>query len=370
MYLSLSNKNRVAIIMSIQLKGLDFTLEEMKASRKRNGLLRIGIAIGHGGKRRQCNANCPYCFEDRYSDIEPFSIQHINSIIRQAKQLGAKTIVIIGYGEPLLPSRLKETFSVLDAINKEKLTPLLFTNGMSITREIALQLYQLNTTIITKLNSFDPLVQDYLTKTKDSLKKMRESLNILIEIGFNKSYPTRLGLQTGIFHENLKDMPKLARLCAENNIYPYFESIKFIGELQKNPSLYVNKEQIKTVFESIVNQHPNLFGTNGKFFLPQIRCCLQHYYGSLFITPMGIFPCSGVNYKVGDVYNTKLKDSLNHQIIQKLRRLPDFVEGKCKKCKYLQDSQSELPKCYGGCRGNAFALSGNIFNEDPLCWRD
>jgi len=355
---------------AIHLKGLDFTLEEMKASRERNGLLRIGIAIGHGGKKRECNSNCPYCFEDRNSDIEPFSIEKINSIIHEAKQLGAKTVVIIGYGEPLLPSRLKETFSILEAINNNKLTSVLFTNGMSITKEIAQQLYKLNTTIITKLNSLDPLVQDYLTKTKDSLKRMKESLNILIETGFNKSNPTRLGLQTGIFHENLKDIPKLAKLCVENNIFPYFESIKFTGELQKNPSLYVNKEQIKTVFESIVKQYPNLFGTNGNFFLPQGRCCLQHYYGSLFITPEGIFPCSAINYRIGEINKDRLKDLLNHKVIQGLRKLPDFIEGKCKECKYITDTQSTLPKCYGGCRGNTFSLTSNIFSEDPLCWRN
>ena len=198
---------------------------------------------------------------------------------------------------------------------------------------------------------------------------MRGSLNILIKAGFNKSSPTRLGLQTGIFHENLKDIPKLAKLCAENNIYPYFESLKFIGELQKNPSLYVNKEQIRNLFESIVNDYPNLFGTKGEIFLPQGRCCLQHYYGSLFITPEGIFPCSGVNYKLGDIGKNKLRGVLNHNLIRKLRNLPDFIEGKCRDCKYIKNSSSRLPQCYGGCRGNTFSLTNSLFSEDPLCWR-
>jgi len=355
---------------TMKLKGLDFTIEEIKKSRKINGLLRIGMAIGHGGKRRECNANCPYCFEDRNSDIKPFSIKQISSIIDEAKQLGIKTIAIIGYGEPLLHSRLEETLHVLKIIDKNKLTPILFTNGMTITKEIAQELYKLNVTVITKLNSFDPLVQDYLTKRKGSLKIMKNNLRILINAGFNKPSPTRLGLQTGIFHENLKDIPKLAKFCAENNIYPYFESIKFIGELKNNPHLYVNKEQIKSVFESIVKNHPNIFDTNGKIFLPQGRCCLQHYYGSLFITPQGIFPCSGIIYKLGDINKNKLKDILKHKIIQKLRNLPDFVKGKCKNCKYMHNSNSKLPKCYGGCRGNTFALTGDLFCEDPLCWRD
>ena len=354
---------------AIKLKGMDFTLDEIKESRRKNGLLRIGLTIGRGGKERKCNADCPYCLENRDKCIPPFSIEKINSITKEAKQLGAKTIAIIGYGEPLLPFRLEETFSVIESIKEKKLTPLLFTNGLCITKEVSKELYKLGTTVITKLNSFDPLVQDYLTKRKDSLKNMREGLNILIETGFNKSFPTRLGLQTGIFHENLKDLPKLSKFCVEKNIYPYFESLKFIGELQKNPSIYVNKEQLRTIFQSIVKQYPDLFGTKGKIFLPQGRCCLQHYYGSLFVTPEGVFPCSGIYYKIGDVNRDKLRDILKNKIIKKLRDLPNFIEGKCTECKYLRNYSSEVPKCYGGCRGNTFALSGNIFSEDPLCWR-
>jgi len=355
---------------TIVLKGLDFSLDEMKKSRKRNGLLRVGIAIGHGGKERKCNADCPYCFEDRNTIIGPFSIKEINSIIDQAKGLGAKTIAIIGYGEPLLDSRLEETLTVLQSIRNKDLIPLLFTNGLSLTEEIAKKLYGLDVSIITKLNSFDPFVQNHLTRRKDSFKKMKKTINILTKTGFNESNPTRLGIQTGIFHENLKDIPKLAKFCSENNIYPYFESVKFIGELQKNPSLYVNKEEIKKVFESIIKQYPNLFGTMGEIFLPQGRCCLQHYYGSLFITPEGIFPCSGVNYKLGEIKKDQLKEIINHSVIKRLRNLPSFIEGKCKDCKYIKNSSSKLPKCYGGCRGNTFALTNNIFYEEPLCWRN
>ena len=137
-----------------------------------------------------------------------------------------------------------------------------------------------------------------------------------------------------------------------------------------NPHLYVNREELKAVFESITKKYPNIFGTNGQHFIPQGRCCLQHYYGSLFITPEGIFPCSGVMYKLGEAGKNKLSDIINHPIIKKLRNLPDFIEGRCKNCSHLKSTHSRLPRCYGGCRGNTFSLTGNLFHEDPLCYKD
>lgn len=354
----------------IQLKGLDFTVEEMKESRKRNGLLRVGIAIGDGGKKRKCNSNCLYCFEGRTSDIQKFSLEEIASILNQAKDLGARTAVIIGYGETLLRSRLKETYSVLELISEKGLAPVLFANGLSVTEYIARKLYELNTAVITKLNSFNPITQDYLTRRKESLALMIKSLENLMKAGFNKPSPTRLGLETAVFHDNLRELPKLAEYCIKNNIYPYFESLKFIGELEKNPHLYVDGEQIKNAFESVIKLYPNIFGTQGEFYIPQGRGCLQHYYGSLFVTPKGIFPCSGVEYKLGDIREgTTLKEVLESPIIHQLRHLPDHIQGKCKNCPNIKDDEKSTPKCYGGCRGNTYAQTNNLLGKDPLCCR-
>lgn len=353
----------------IQLKGLDFTVEEIKESRKRSGLLRIGIAIGEGGKNRQCNSKCPYCFEDQESDIKKFSLEEIASIVDRAKELGARTIAIIGYGEPLLPKRLEETYSVLEIISKKGLTPILFTNGISATEKVAKRLYELNATVVTKLNSFKPTRQDYLTGKRGSYERMRKGLENLMKAGFNKPFPTRLSLQTILFHDNLKELPELAKFCVENNIYPYFEALKFIGELRKNPQLYVDGGQIKKAFESVIEQYPNIFGTNGEIYIPQGKCCLQHYYGSLFVTPAGVFPCSGLNYNLGDVRKTTLKQILESEVIHQLRHLPDYVQGKCKTCPNIKDTETTLPKCYGGCRADTYANTGSIFEQDPLCWR-
>ncbi len=354
----------------IQLKGIDFTFDEMKESRERNGLLRIGVAIGEGGKKRQCNSRCPYCFEEKETIIKKFSLKQINSIVKEAKSLGAKTIVIIGFGEPLIPSRLEETFLAIEIINKSKLIPILFTNGLSMNKEIASKLHELNTSIVTKLNSFNPIVQDYLTRSKNSLERMKGSIKILMDTGFNKTSPTRLGLETPIFFDNSNELPRIAKFCMKNNIYPYFEALKFTGEIRKNPHLYLNREKVRKSLESVMSLYPNIFGTNGIAYIPQGRCCLQHYYGSLFITPNGIFPCSGVNYSLGNIRNTKLREALNSEIIHKLRNLHIHLQGKCKDCKHAKDNNKNAPLCFGGCRGNTFNLTGNLYDEDPLCWRN
>lgn len=40
------------------------------------------------------------------------------------------------------------------------------------------------------------------------------------------------------------------------------------------------------------------------------------------------------------------------------------LKGKCRDCEFLGSL------CFGGCRAAALSFSGNLYAEDPMCWKD
>ena len=136
-----------------QLKGLDFSSEEIKKNIEENGILRLSISLS-----TTCNLRCPFCYADAGKKSEnELSLDGIFDVIKQAKKLGAKTITLVG-GEPMIYPKVKEVISL---INKNDMTPLIFTNGTQMTKEFAKFLYDNNASIIVKFNSLDnPEIQD------------------------------------------------------------------------------------------------------------------------------------------------------------------------------------------------------------------
>ncbi|MEE9506174.1 MAG: SPASM domain-containing protein, partial [Thermoplasmata archaeon] len=89
---------------------------------------------------------------------------------------------------------------------------------------------------------------------------------------------------------------------------------------------------------------------------------------SLYITPDGkIAPCPFLrDFIAGDARKQSVPEiwdgAPTFDIFRNIKR--SDLKGKCGECEYLGGS------CYGGCRAAAFAHSGDLFAEDPLCWKD
>jgi radical SAM protein with 4Fe4S-binding SPASM domain len=89
---------------------------------------------------------------------------------------------------------------------------------------------------------------------------------------------------------------------------------------------------------------------------------------SLYITPDGkIAPCPFLReFSAGDIRTEELRkiwDSSSTFGVFRDLQLGD-LKGKCGDCEHLGVS------CYGGCRAAAYAQNGDLYAEDPLCWKD
>jgi radical SAM protein with 4Fe4S-binding SPASM domain len=82
--------------------------------------------------------------------------------------------------------------------------------------------------------------------------------------------------------------------------------------------------------------------------------------GVLFVGHQGdVFPCGYLPIKCGNVLEQKLSDIwYNSEDLARMRNNGE-LEGKCGICGYRQ--------ICGGCRGRAYAATGNYMAEEPFC---
>ena len=88
--------------------------------------------------------------------------------------------------------------------------------------------------------------------------------------------------------------------------------------------------------------------------------CFKHKL-SCFVTLDGyVYPCSGLPLSIGNIHGETLSKILtDSEVIENLKNHESMIKGPCRRCDKFHD-------CYG-CRGRAFALTGDYLASDPLC---
>lgn len=340
-----------------KIRGLDFSLREREEARSNNRMLLLTL-LTHMG----CNFKCPYCFttESISHKKRPMTLDEYEKVFLTAKNLGARSIWWVGLGEPLLYQNL---WGFLQLITSLGLVPLIFTNGSLLTEEIANTLYDLGASIYIKLNSFNPQIQNELVgNIKGASMRMMEGLKHLMNAGFNETSPHRMAIQSVITKRNLGDIPELFRWARHNNIVPFFEIIVYTGfpVSKQLREIDLTVEEMKVIFEKLLEIDQKEFGHVWIPSPPYVCEQCDKYYYALTIDPYGnVLSCAASRAPVGNIRQTSLKELWDHPFLRKIRRMDEFIEGKCKTCDI---------SCTG-CRAEVFSKTGNVFGEFERCWR-
>ncbi len=334
---------------------LGFTDEEITECLNKKGLLSIELEF-----TKKCNLKCLYCYASAGEPLESeLSLAELKSAILQAKELGAKKIILLGGGEPLLFYGLTE---IVNYIHSLGLKQVLFTNGTLITEKIACFLFDKTVSVIVKGNSLKASVQDELAGVDGAFKKIRNGLQHLMNAGY-PSKNAKLGIQTVICRQNIEEIPAIWEWARENCIIPYFEMLTYQGRAKENiEQLMVSTYNIKKAFKHLETIDKERFSINWEPH-PTIAAfsCKRHLYSCLVNSQGYINPCSGIDIAIGNIKDRSLKDIIeNSNIFTNLRNIYEKIEGDCKTCDYNDE-------CYG-CRGNAYQITGNYLASDPSCW--
>lgn len=334
--------------------GMEFTPEEIAESRKKNGLLSLELELS-----RICNLRCVYCYASSGVPLDgELTFSEIQDVVLQAVDLGVKKIIILGGGEPLLYPQLIE---LIDFIQSKKIIVDLFTNGLTLSEEVAQKLFDRKVGVVLKMNSRKAEVQDYLAGKVGAYDAICKALAALQKVGYPEEERS-LGVETIICGPNYDELPDLWRWARREGIVPYIEAMTMQGRATEYKDLEVSSEKVKTLFEELSRIDREEFECSWSPHPPLVASqCARHEY-SCTVTSIGeIHPCPGVNLSSGNIRETKLADILNgSEVFRDLRDIRNTIKGKCATCEIID-------QCYG-CRGHAYNVSGDYLAEDPLCW--
>ncbi len=337
------------------LSDLGFTDDEIIKCLERKGLLSIELEF-----TKKCNLRCLYCYANAGEPVEnELSLDEIKSVILQAKEMGAKKIILLGGGEPLIYHGLMEIIRYIISLGLQQ---VLFTNGTLITKKISRLLFENKVAVVIKSNSLNPEVQDRLAGVRGAFKNIRQGLQHLMEAGY-PSKDTMLGIQSVICRQNIDELPSMWTWARQNGVIPYFEMIKLQGRAKENGALNVPTAEVKAVFELLERIDKEEFNIIWKS-RPTIAAfsCKRHLYSCLVNSQGFIQPCTGIDILISNVREKPLKEILgSSHVIMDLRNIYEKIEGACKTCEHNYE-------CYG-CRGNAYQITRNYLASDPTCWR-
>lgn len=333
----------------------EFSRQDIDLARTENRLLSMEIELS-----LRCNFKCTYCYvpHESYFDNE-LSVDEIRDAILQAKELGARKIILLG-GEPSIYPNIGE---VIQFLNSQDLETELFTNGSGITRSFAQQLHAAKVRVVLKMNSFDPTLQDSLAGKKGAFDIIQKALGNLKEAGY-PSGEAFLALSTIICRQNRHELVDIWTWIRDNNMVPYFEIITPQGNAKKNHGLELEPLELEKVFKEICAIDKNRYGIEWDPQPPLMgNQCMRHQF-SCTITSIGnVQPCVGITRPIGNIRETRLKEILkNSRELNQLKNYRQTIKGFCGSCE-------KSAECYG-CRGAAFQVTGDILASDPLCWRN
>ncbi|PLX50964.1 MAG: radical SAM/SPASM domain-containing protein [Desulfobulbaceae bacterium] len=334
--------------------GLEFSPEEIARCKADKGLLSLELELS-----RLCNLRCIYCYASSGQALaDELSLSEISTVIDQAADLGAKKIIILGGGEPLLYPHL---LTVIDYIRSRHLAVDLFTNATLINPAMAEALYQRQVAISMKMNSRRPEVQDALAAKPGTFQAIAAGLSALQAAGYPDDNHT-LGIETIICGHNYEELPDLWRWARRRNIIPYFEVLTSQGRALAHDDLEVAPAALKRLFEELAAIDYREFGHSWTPRPPLAGShCARHEY-SCTITAIGdVQPCPGVSIATGNIRHAPLAEILHSShVIKELRNIRQTIKGQCGQCRHGDF-------CYG-CRGNAFQVTGDHLAADPTCW--
>ncbi len=348
------------------LSGYTYDPQEAYRARDANRLLALRIETN-----RSCNLRCQYCYAESGGDrTAALDIHLLRSIVLQAAQLGAKSIVVIGGGEPTLHPHFRE---LIRFIHRHGMVPMVFTNAIRVTPELAEFLYENNASIMGKCDSLRAQVQDNLAGGKGAFRRIRAGMNNLIHAGFSRvqdPHRLRLGVSFVSCRMNLPEMEDIWHYCRENHIFPNMEVLTPTGrakERLRDQSL--TPDEIREYKLRLLELDRRRFGYDWLVYTPLIASgCLQHLY-SLYITLEGnVRPCAPTKFdehpalqKDGvypyNVFRRSLADIYYDPLFRYVRTIDRRLEGKCHACEHLDE-------CLG-CRGYAYAVGVNQ-GQGPL----
>jgi len=317
----------------------------------------------------RCPLQCPYCSNplDFARSHEELSTAEWIEVFRQAREMGAAQLGFSG-GEPLVREDLVE---LIAAARELGYYTNLITSGIGLTEakiaafaEAGLDHIQI---------SFQAADEDVNNLLAGSKKAFAQKLAMARAVKAH-GYPMVLNFVT--HRHNIDNIERIIQLCLELEAdFVELATCQFYGWAELNRAgLLPSKEQLVRA-ERITNEwreklaaenHPcKLIFVTPDYYEERPKGCMNGW-GNLFldITPDGTaLPCHSARQlpvQFPSVREHSIEHIWKHSFGFNKYRGYDWMPEPCRSC-------DEKEQDFGGCRCQAFMLTGDAANADPVC---
>ena len=314
----------------------------------------------------RCPLHCVFCYNPtQHTAIrDELSTDEWIKVLREARALGATQLGFSG-GEPLVRDDLE--LLVAEAHRLGFYTNLL-TSGVGLTeprikalKEAGLDHIQLSFQDSTRE------LNDFLSSTKTFELKRRVAKLI-------KAYDYPMVMNCVLHRHNLPHVGTIIELALEIGAeYLELANTQYYGWAMLNQAhLMPTHEQLKTA-EAVVNDYRTRIGSQCQllyvipdYFEERPKACMNGW-GSVFLTiaPDGMaLPCHNARdlpgMKFPSVRESSIADIWRHSPGFNAFRGDSWMQDPCRSC-------DERHKDFGGCRCQAYLLTGDAAATDPVC---
>lgn len=312
----------------------------------------------------KCPLKCLYCSNPLNKDEieDSLNLEDWKKVLSEARSLGCVQLGISG-GEPLLFKPLDDL--ILFAREKGFYTNLI-TSGIGLTSR--------------KLDSFKRNGLDHiqLSMQGSDLKKSNEMaqfeghLEKIEKAKMIKALGFPMVLNVVIHKQNIDDIEEIILMAEELGVdYLELANTQYEGFASENFRLLLpTNEQIRRSQEVVERYQAKvkfkIVYVYSDWFQDRPKPCMNGWGNmSITVTPDGLaLPCLGArkikNLVFDNVRNKTLKEIWYDSSSFNAYRGESWMKSPCKEC-------PERKNDYGGCRCQAFELTGDAANTDPVC---
>ena len=325
-----------------------------------------------------CNLHCVHCHtsggEPAVDELNTNEAKHLLEQLAEVKEF--RMMAFTG-GEPLMR---KDFFELLSYSKDLGFTNTIATNATLVDDTVAQRLRRCGVVIAAvSLDGFNASTHDMVRGLPGSFKAAIKGMRSLQQAGI------LLQINITAMEYNMNQIEKMLRLVKELNagVLLMYQLVP-VGrgrEIKKKALDSDANEQLtnfiaqaqrtsRAIIEPVAAPQywPFLLQHSGIANGLMLRLAEMFFHGCsagrgfVYIKPNGdVWPCPFIEVCCGNVRQTPFHVIWNDSpVLKDLRKREERLKGKCGKCEYK--------RLCGGCRGRAWAATGDYLAEDPSCF--
>ena len=313
-----------------------------------------------------CPLQCPYCSNPvDYSQYPTeLSTEDWKRVLTEARKMGAVQLGLSG-GEPLARTDLAE---IVRHARDLGYYSNLITSGYGLTEERIIELKEAGLDHIqVSIQASTQELNDHIAGTK-SYSHKQDVARLVKKHG----YP--MVLCVVIHRQNIHQMADILKMASELGAdYLELANTQYYGWAHKNRDLLLpSREQFEAAekiaqdYKETVKGKMKIYYVVPDYYEDRPKACMNGW-GTTFLTvaPDGVaLPCHSARELPGldcpNVTDFSVDEIWNESKAFNFFRGDEWMKEPCRSC-------SEKDQDFGGCRCQAYLLTGDMYNTDPVC---